>query len=282
MNSNIHWTPLGGARPFDLANARIELHWAAQVFSATADALLPHAADDSHTNLFWDAGLGGLIGRELPGERHLGLVFADFALVCVHNGEIVERISLAEGTLEDALTWTKSTFDVSKPLTVRDYEMPAHPVGQSGGTFSAGGDRFAEVGRYFESATAVFETLSQTDERATPIAVWPHHFDLGGILFLETGVNLHKAKQIGFGLSPGDGSIAEPYFYVTPWPIGDSPAFPELDAGGIWQTDGFTGALLLASHLVDVPADAQRDRVERYLRSAISAGEALIRAAAGS
>ncbi len=84
--------------------------------------------------------------------------------------------------------------------------------------------------------------------------------------------------QISFGMSPGDGSIPEPYFYITPWPLPAGSDLPPLDSAGSWHTEGFTGALLHASELVKLAdsEDEQRRAIDRYLRAALSAGRALI------
>ena len=83
-----------------------------------------------------------------------------------------------------------------------------------------------------------------------PIRIWPHHFDLGAIL----------PGTIGVGLSPGDAYYAEPYFYVTPpSPIDRGPA---IAGGGFWRTDGWTGAVLLAS---------AAGRPEAFVESALAA-----------
>ena len=75
---------------------------------------------------------------------------------------------------------------------------------------------------------------------------WPHHFDLATLVSVPGGAP-GDARTIGVGLSPGDGSYAEPYFYVTPWPSPDSPALPELPAGADWHRTGWFGAVLTAT-----------------------------------
>lgn len=277
--ASTHWTPLGAIAPTELADARIQLHWAAQVLAAAADALLPRADDDSHTNVFWSEEHGAVIGRPLPGDRRLGVAVADFALLALTGDTVSARQPLAGETLESALAWARSALEAEPQFNLRDYDMPEHPVRASGARFSADVAHLVEIGRYFAASAAVLGALAQADERATSIAIWPHHFDLGGILFLDSSASAHTAAQIGFGLSPGDGNIAEPYFYITPWPLPDNPEWPQLDGGGYWHTEGFNGALLLASRLVQAAPDEQRAQVESYVQSAIRAGEALIRMA---
>jgi hypothetical protein len=65
------------------------------------------------------------------------------------------------------------------------------------------------------------------------------------------GASAADAPSVGIGLSPGDEGIAEPYFYVTPWPP-PPPAeeLPRLSTGGRWHRAGWTGAVLTGSDLV--------------------------------
>lgn len=59
---------LGAVLPSELIQARLELHWAAQLVSASGTSLLPAQADFSHTNLGWDRMLGVLVGRNVGAE----------------------------------------------------------------------------------------------------------------------------------------------------------------------------------------------------------------------
>jgi len=220
---DMKWTKLGAVAPLDITSARTELHWAVQIVAAAADALLPRAGDDSHTNLYWNRELGALLGRALGGERRLGLRFIDLTLVVVDDEEnVTTSQSLTGMSLAEGLAWAKEALGSEKALANRDYAMPEHSVGQ-GGLFGTANESFVELGRYYTSATALLDELAASEEGATAIAVWPHHFDLGGILFVPTEdgkkMDPEQAPQIGFGMSPGDEAIPEPYFYITPWPI---------------------------------------------------------------
>ena len=265
---------LGAIEPARLAAARIELHWAAQVLAAAADAALVRAGDDSHTNLFWDDENSALIGRPLAEGLTLGLRFKDASLIALRAKAPGSEFALPGKSLADALGWASATIDAKKSLEIRDYEMPAHREIQNGGPFADAGDAHEELGRYYNLATVVLSTLADAESGATPIAVWPHHFDLGGIVFLEEASE--AAAQIGFGLSPGDGTISEPYFYVTPWPLAEDPALPPLEGGGSWQRAGFTGAVLRASDLTSGAPEEQHRRIGAFIASAMTAGRRLI------
>ena len=265
------WSELGAIAPTELASACLQLHWAAQVVGAAADALGEKKADDSHTNLFWDPPGQEFLSRTLPGGRELGLTPTTLQLVLI-DGESASRFPLAGRTLADALQWAARELGVDA-LAVRDYDMPDHEVA-SGGVFRAPSDESAEVGRYFAAASATLTAIAADDPRATEVAIWPHHFDVGAIVFVGEG-DLHKAPQIGIGMSPGDGTIAEPYFYVTPWPIADGARAGDLLAGK-WQTDGFTGVVLPATEIVAMPPGERGERVSAALRHAVTDCERLI------
>jgi hypothetical protein len=71
-----------------------------------------------------------------------------------------------------------------------------------------------------------------TDDPTEP-TLWPEHFDLA----IEMGEE-PSGRRANYGLSPGDGDHAEPYFYVGPW------SAPEKPDEATWNGRGFTGAEL--------------------------------------
>ncbi|MGB1014491.1 MAG: hypothetical protein ACPG4T_10190, partial [Nannocystaceae bacterium] len=216
-----------------------------------------------------------------PASRSLHMVFIDLTLVVVDDEEnVTTSQSLTGMSLADGLAWAKEALGSEKALANRDYAMPEHSVGQ-GGVFGTANESFVELGRYYTSATALLDELAASEEGATAIAVWPHHFDLGGILFVPTEdgkkMDPEQAPQIGFGMSPGDEAIPEPYFYITPWPIPEGAKLPALENGATWHTEGFTGAILHASTLVENAGVAeQRTNVERYFQGVLAASRNLI------
>lgn len=82
-----------------------------------------------------------------------------------------------------------------------------------------------------------------------------------------------SGRTIGVGLSPGDNSYDEPYFYVTPWPYPKGKDFPALPAGH-WHTEFWTGAVLTATELAG--GEDPKARVEAFLQSAVEACEGLL------
>jgi hypothetical protein len=243
------WQPLGSVAPRALVPARLQLHWAAQVVAAAADGYVAPAPDDSHTAMAWQSG-------SLVGKAGVTLRVATLELVV---GDVA--FSLDGKTLADALAWTDAQLaaPASSPrhIHVRDYEMPDHPVGR-GAPFELApiADGLGELARYYANGLELLAPL-------TPCSVWPHHFDLGGV------ITLGGEREIGVGLSPGDAAYEEPYFYVTPFPVPIGMTLPPLVAGGHWSTH-FTGAVLANVALVG------EARARTFLETAIAAGREIV------
>ena len=107
---------------------------------------------------------------------------------------------------------------------------------------------FAEWARHYGNADLLLQQVKGTNPAFSAIRVWPHHFDIASLCTLKQEQG--EAKTIGAGLSPGDGSYNEPYWYVTPWPYPDADRLGTLDGGGSWHTQGWVGAVLPTSRLL--------------------------------
>lgn len=123
----------------------------------------------------------------------------------------------------------------------------------------------SEVARELGSVTrfvaaALEEFRAAIREETSPIQLWPHHFDVA-MLWLSgatvAGVEPADAEsadeQMNFGFGFGDAGIAEPYFYVTAYPLPDALPERPLPAGVTWETDAFDGALLRYRTLCEMP-----------------------------
>lgn len=264
------WKPLGAVLPSRLTQARLELHWAAQLVSAVGTSLLPPKPDFSHTNCGWLRDVGVLAGRAVnEGALRAGLVFEGLELVLLEGDMERASLSLAGRTLEDGRLWLASELGFSsEDLRLPEHDMPAHPV-RDGGVFSeAHRDGRTELARWFGDATRLIEAVVAGDSAASSVRCWPHHFDVASLISLDPDVAGEEARSIGVGFSPGDGSFDQPYFYVTPWPYPDAAALPTLDGGAEWHTTGWTGAVLTGDRLISVPPEDQLAHATRALENA--------------
>ena len=248
------WEPLGNVSPRQLTETRLLLHHAAQLVAAVGRSLVPAHPDDGHTTLYWRAQPRSLTSQEVPGPRPWRAVLrpAELSVAVLAEGSEVGRLALAGRTQREAFEWlVDRARDLGAPVErlglAAPYQLPEHPVG-AGAAFAAPGEgSLAELSCWFADAEPLLRGVADGWFGSPPVRVWPHHFDIGSVLPLGDAHG-EGAASIGVGLSPGDEGIAEPYFYVTPWPPPES--LPELPAGGRWHREGWTGAVLTGSQIV--------------------------------
>ena len=151
------------------------------------------------------------------------------------------------------------------------YELPADPIAKGGAyrvTENAKG--LATLAAWFGNANAALGRIREAHNKgklqASPVRCWPHHFDLATLILLDG--DPEKGRSINVGLSPGDGTYDEPYFYITPWPFPDRSKLPMLPTIGHWHTEGFTAAVALASSILE-STDPQKES-EAFLDAAVA------------
>ncbi len=169
--------------------------------------------------------------------------------------------------------------DASK-ITFLDYppdDFPDHPLAH-GGAFDASQTlALSELTAYYANTYSLFQAIIATTEDATAVRIWPHHFDMATLIMLP-GTKNGSSLTVGVGLSPGDASYNEPYWYVSPYPYPDAASLPILDGHGFWHSQHWVGAVLPASRLtVSVSAEAQQQQVEAFLQAALSLSIALLK-----
>ncbi|HEV7765930.1 MAG TPA: hypothetical protein VGQ76_13080 [Thermoanaerobaculia bacterium] len=233
------WERIGAIDPRALVEARRQSHRAAQSAAAVGRTLNPPRSDDSHTAFTWSASLEALLQEPVNGVT-CGLRLRDLTILAI--GTTTSELHLRGKTLDDAFAFFEAHCGHA-------LKRPDPPVAQ-GAVFDADEQHFAELARYYSNAATVIENT----------LCWPHHFDIAHLF------QLGDAHTIGVGLAPGDTFLDEPYFYVTPWPYPDASRLGELTFGD-WNTTGWTGAVLPASHYANTVA--QETVVRAFLDNAV-------------
>ncbi|MCZ6539453.1 MAG: hypothetical protein O6922_06475 [Chloroflexi bacterium] len=279
------WQTLGGVAPGALTDARLQLHYAAQVVSAVGASLLEPQPDDSHPNLGWSEELGGLTGHHVPGARSFraALQFAELRLLLLDgNGQTLAEFPLDGRSLDAAMHWLSSAIEANGTALPADgirrppYELPDHPVA-TGASFSHSAENaYAELARWYANAGGALAKLVSHIDGASTVRCWPHHFDIATLVVLERTAEGDMAKTVGIGLSPGDSSYDEPYWYVSPWPAPDAEILPPLDVAGRWHTEGFTAAVLTGSELTADGSASQSEKLDNFLDRAFAASRLLL------
>ena len=263
------WYDVTPTRDGALAEARVQAHHAAQVAAAPGATLLPDSVDHSDRNLEWVARLGCLVGRSVDGLQ-AGLRIGDLSWVVVADGSIVASHQAHGYTVAQGLGWLRAAWLAAgggdHAFHVPGYDLPAHRVADDGMFGELPDADLHQLTAWFANADRLIRAVAEA-QGGSEVRVWPHHFDLATLIVL--GGEGEDTRSVGVGFTPGDGGIAQPYFYVTPWPYPDPGDLPDLPVGH-WHTEGWTGAVLPGSE-VDGEATAAA-----FLEAAVGAGRTLV------
>ncbi|NOZ75875.1 MAG: hypothetical protein GXO90_10985 [FCB group bacterium] len=279
MSDSILWKTVHPVNIDRLAEARVQSHWAIQILSALADACIPVEADDSHTNLGWRADLEALVGRETPDGFHLALKIPFLTISLLDSfGKEFASLPLSGKTIEESLQWVAGVVErftgrtMEQVPRLRDYEMPDHLVG-SGATFDRSDpEAFQELANWFHNSFSLLDDILEWEEDATLARCWPHHFDVGALISM--GKPYDFSESIGLGMSPGDSSYSEPYWYINPYPNPEKQPEEELPSGGHWHREGWFGAVLRGSAVWGNPED-QAQHCRQFIDAALKIEKAL-------
>jgi hypothetical protein len=281
------WKILGSVDAQHLVNARLQLHWASQVASAVGKQLLPPRPDVSQQSFEWIDRAGALAQDPVTAARPFrsALKLAELTLSLLDAaGAAIAELPLSGRTVDEAYDWLTGEVEkllgraLAAPLERPGPPpaMPGHPVGTGRRFALADSGPFAEVARWFADADRLLREVQAANPGASPVRCWPHHFDLATLIQLDAPAagtaDPETARAIGAGLSPGDASRPQPYFYVTPWPYPKSPVVSELPAltgGGTWNTEGWLGVVLDAAAIVGTRD--QETQTREFLTSAVAA-----------
>ena len=267
------WWPLGHVAPAALVDERLQLHHAAQLANAPAIAFLPPQPDDSHTNFEWSDGAGAMLSRAVPlpdgGSCRCGVRAAELELIAVDERDrTTASFTLHGRTVADAADWLGGALaahglDAKSLRFAKHYKIPPHRVA-TGAPFDASDtEGFASLQRWFHNAALVLGRYAETTSGAASPRCWPHHFD---IATLTARTIKDRACSVGVGLSPGDDSYPEPYFYVGPYPHPDPARLPPL-TDGRWHSAGWIGAVLDGTEIAETPIDEQHALVTRFIET---------------
>jgi hypothetical protein len=238
------WRPLAPPSA-ELEAARVAAHWAAQLIGEAGRRRRHEELDEANTTLLWSDRVEGFRGLPLDDGACVTLRLRDLTVFIERGGEIVANRALAGVSVDDAFVWLGAQLEgeVSAPA----YDMPARPD-----VFPEATHALRELADWFHDAAIVIGGIG-------PARTWPHHFDLA------TLIRLDDVHTIGVGMSPGDTSYPQPYYYVTPQPYPRGAMGVRLPPGAHWHEQGWVGAVLPAAHVID---DVQ---VGRVLRGALEA-----------
>lgn len=252
--------------PADLGPARDLAHRAVQLTSKAARANLAAADDDSHANLGWDAGRGAFTSQPIAGPNGAliaAVSIADLSLRLIDDGRETAICALDGGTDTDAATWLdgqlrdrglQPTAEIALP-----YELPAAVAAVDRYDIGGQADDLAALAAWYALAydglAGFAGRIGNLQPGPSPVRCWPHHFDIATYVGLETG-DAETARGVGVGMTPGDDSYDEPYFYINAWPHLSADGLPAAPSPAHWHTQGFVGIIATAGEVLtmDDPA----------------------------
>ena len=277
--SHAPWRPLGAVAPSALVDARVALHHAAQVANAAAISLLPPQPDDSHTAFAWEAAPDALVAQPVARGLRFALRVADLHLLALAEDGSAAGFALDGRSQADALAWVRSRVsaagsDGARVTMRRHYAIEGAAPDAAHPWRLGDGGAYRELAAWYANAAALLADVTAGEPGAGPVRCWPHHFDLATLIVEPPDAADGARRTVGLGLSPGDGSYAEPYWYVGPYPYPRTDALPALRTGR-WHTQGWVGAALTGS---DVVAAGDAAAQERCARAFVDEAVATVRA----
>jgi len=257
-------TGLRGVAPVELVRAREVVHAAAQMLARAGFANVDPLPGDEHSNLGWDALLACLTTHEMTGSGgrlRVGLDPAAPSLLMLREEEVAADFALSGATAAEAAAWLDAQLSdaglAAASAVTLPYELPESIVSLD--RFDTAGLEAAckTLAAWFAFAAAHFDSFAARhgDLQPGPSAVrcWPHHFDIATYVSLESG-DPEAARGVGVGLSPGDETYPQPYFYITPYPQPDASNLPDAPMPGHWQRDAFVGLIATGEEISSLSA----------------------------
>ncbi len=271
----------------ELAEGRLQLHYAIQFIAAPGLALVKPQPDYSQMSLDWHPELTAFVGQVIQAEKPFRVALDPVSLTVIlvdTKDSQIAAFPLHGKTMTEGLDWLKGEIsklgaDANKVVWL-DYppdDFPDHGLAH-GTPFDASRQEAArkELMNYYANTNLLLQEIVAVTEGASPIHTWPHHFDMATLISLN-GKENGESMTIGIGLSPGDKSYDEPYWYVTPWPYPATDNLPQLDGGGLWHTQHWVGAVLIASQLGENnTGEARQTQIRSFLYSALKAAKTLL------
>jgi len=271
-----------------LSESICQLHHAVQFIAIAGKYLVDEKPDDSHTNFIWDMERMAFIGKFISGPvpfrfalqaRNMNLVILD------KNENEISSLHLPGVTRGYTFAWMKEQVaDLGVNHTLlkikMHYSIPRHAIDKCGSFRISDPVSFRELAYQRTNAERVLNEVSGQFPGATLPAVWPHHFDTGIVIPVETNTNKEIIKSIGAGYAIPDIYSADPYFYVSLWTkeaisYGNSPKVKY----GYWNEKDWQGAILQISHLNNIKdLTEQKQTVFSFFEEAIDIGIKLLKA----
>ncbi len=269
----------------DIATLNNEMtlhHHAVQFIALAGKYLLPEKQDDSHTNMYWNRALNSYVGHELPQFRRVAIRLPDLSL-CVFDDKdyIVQALEISGYTRMDLFEWLTKALEANRISTENlglemHYEIPDQARYEHAPFEKPHPEATGFIARMRSNTREIITELVKEHPDASPVRIWPHHFDTGSFIPYYDGDKL--TASIGLGLAMADEMVEEPYFYVNHWMDEPLKDYPKLKnpAKGKWIINDWKGTVLPVSQLFSLKGEKQSEAVTSYFKDSVHTTQKLI------
>lgn len=286
--TSANWKLLSFPQPQKLNPSISQLHHAAQFVAMVGNSLLPKADDDSQANMGWHHEKQALSGRMVEANQQFRAImtYPTFELQLLDASDFrIARLPIKGQTKSTLLHWLKREtaklgINPEELRVINHFSIPHHPTDDNA-AFEISSMTFQEeLASYRSNAHLILEAFAKKFESASPVRIWPHHFDSGTYIPLSFDKEGKEDKSIGLGFAIPSDPISELYFYVYFWSKEGKEnlnKLPDLASNGIWITKEWKGAALKVSEVLKAKtAQTQYQLVYDFFLSAINSQLELI------
>ena len=223
-----------------------QVHIAAQYLATAGINFLAKKDDDSHSNVGFNSEKGYLETWSLNDKGNkLALDYAAFSLHWLANDEKDQSISLDGKTHQEVVQWISNVTAVLEkkaPYTYQlHYDLPYAKITDHFVFQKPAQEELKGLLEFRIIAQNALESIVKELNLDTDIRIWPHHFDTGGFVVLDTSKNI----SVGFGMAIPDTIIDDFYLYTSGYKDHgsiDTATFEKLSFG-TWKNDSFKGGV---------------------------------------
>lgn len=272
----MNWKPIQKTDVQDLNDENKLHHQAVQFIAIAGKYLLHDKDDDSNTNMIWNTALNSYVGNELPQSKRAAVRLPEFSLCIFDNKDyVVQSMEMSGTTWNELYDWFEKALQANDIDTTRlqpelHYEIQEHGLYETASFDAPNQEMAKQIATLRHNARQILQEITKPYANATPVSIWPHHFDTGTMIPLQNKKN-ETIATIGLGLAVADEMVEEPYFYVNHWMQTPPESYPDLKnpEQGKWIIETWKGSVLPISKLFGLSPDKQEKTAKAFFETSI-------------
>ena len=230
-----------------------ELHQAAQYLAAAGISFIEKKPDDSHTNVGWNIVDNSMVTHVFGNQNQLSINLSTVKIEWLNNGSVSNEVPLNSKSHGEIIQWIADQAkanNIGKSFTyLFHYALPYQEI-KNDFRFSLNAKSLMLIAKELTKAQKAFEQFLEGQKLASPIRIWPHHFDLGIYTKLKS-----ENTFMGAGLAIPDSLVDDFYFYASGYKNGEAIATKSFEkmTNGDWRKD-WNGATIASCNITIMEA----------------------------